>query len=44
MLPICMGGCPDLVIDRKNDPVCDIVKYNLDNIIKFYYEKLKGVE
>lgn len=44
MLPICMGGCPDLVIDNKNDPVCDIVKYNLDNIIKFYYEKLKGVE
>lgn len=44
MLPICMGGCQDLVIDKKNDPVCDTVKYNLDNIIKFYYEKLKGVE
>ena len=42
MLPICMGGCPDLA--RKSDdntPVCDTIKFNLERVIDFYYDHLK---
>ncbi|WP_303997250.1 radical SAM protein [Megamonas hypermegale] len=43
MLPICMGGCPDAARKNVNNmPVCDTVKYNLEKILEFYYEKLKG--
>lgn len=42
-LPICMGGCPYLM-RRANDknPVCGTVKYNLNKILRYYYEQLKG--
>lgn len=42
-LPICMGGCPYLM--RRSDdgqPVCREVKYNLDRVLSYYYEQLKG--
>ena len=42
-LPICMGGCPYLM--RTSDdgqPVCGRVKYNLDKVLAYYYEQLKG--
>lgn len=41
-LPICMGGCPDLM--RNSDdgqPVCGTVKYNLEKILNHYCEQLK---
>ena len=43
-LPICMGGCPYLM--RRSDdgqPVCKMVKYNLDKVLEYYYEQLKGM-
>ena len=43
VLPICMGGCPSSAFDENNDqPVCDVIKYNLDKVLRTYYEKLKG--
>ena len=42
-LPICIGGCPDAM--RTSDdgqPVCGSVKYNLDKVLGYYYEQLKG--
>ena len=42
-LPICTGGCPDMM--RNSDdgqPVCGTVKYNLEKILNYYYEQLKG--
>lgn len=43
MLPICMGGCPDLSRKTGDErPVCDTIKFNLDKVIEFYYEHLKG--
>lgn len=42
-LPICMGGCPDVM--RNSDdgqPVCRAAKYNLDKVLSYYYEQLKG--
>ena len=42
-LPICIGGCPDTM--RNSDdgqPVCGTVKYNLEKVLKHYYEQLKG--
>ena len=41
MLPICMGGCPDLT-RKSNHPACDTIKFNLDKVVNFYYEKLRG--
>ena len=45
VLPLCMGGCPHLA-RRSNDgnPVCDSIKFNIDRILRFYYERLKGVK
>ena len=43
ILPICMGGCPDAMNNSADgQPVCGTVKYNLDKIIEYYYEQLKG--
>ena len=42
VLPICMGGCPDIFKKSPNkNTVCDTIKYNLDNVIEFYYRCLK---
>ena len=42
-LPICMGGCPDAMKNSADgQPVCGTVKYNLDEVLRFYYEQLKG--
>ena len=42
-LPICMGGCPDAMNNASNNqPVCGTIKYNLDKVISYYYEQLKG--
>ena len=42
-LPICMGGCPYLMrTSEDGQPVCRMVKYNLDKILNHYYEQLKG--
>ena len=44
-LPLCMGGCSDA---RRNSedgqPVCGTVKYNLERVLEYYYEQLKGGE
>lgn len=42
-LPICIGGCPDAMITSKDgQPVCGNVKFNLEKILNYYYEQLKG--
>ena len=42
-LPICMGGCPDVMrTSEDGQPVCRAVKYNLDKVLNHYYEQLKG--
>ena len=42
-LPICMGGCPDAMKTSKDgQPVCGTIKYNLEKILTYYYEYLKG--
>ena len=43
-LPICMGGCPDLMATSEDgQPVCGTVKYNLDKVLEYYYQQLKEV-
>ena len=42
-LPICIGGCPDAM--RTSDdgqPVCLMVKYNLEKVLEYTCEQLKG--
>lgn len=42
-LPICMGGCPDAMrTSEDGQPVCGRVKYNLEKVLAYYYEQLKG--
>ena len=42
-LPICMGGCPDAMKNSADgQPICGTVKYNLDKVLNYYYEQLKG--
>ena len=42
-LPICMGGCPDAMNHSADgQPICGTVKYNLDKVLNYYYEQLKG--
>jgi len=42
-LPICMGGCPDAMRNSADgQPVCGTLKYNLDKVLSYYYEQLKG--
>ncbi len=42
-LPICMGGCPDAMKNSADgQPICGTIKYNLDKILEYYYEQLKG--
>lgn len=40
ILPICMGGCPYKVIEKGQEPVCDSIKYNLELVLQYYYQKL----
>lgn len=42
-LPICMGSCPyHMRTSADGQPVCGAVKYNLDKVLWYYYEQLKG--
>lgn len=42
-LPICAGGCPDAMKTSKDgQPVCGTIKYNLEKVLNYYYEQLKG--
>lgn len=42
-LPICMGGCPDVMrTSEDGNPVCGTIKYNLDKVLEYYYSQLKG--
>ena len=42
-LPICMGCCPHLMrTSEDGQPVCGTVKYNLDKVLEYYYQRLKG--
>ena len=42
ILPICMGGCPDAMRNSaEGQPVCGTIKYNLEKVLRHYYEKLK---
>ncbi|MBD3880080.1 MAG: SPASM domain-containing protein, partial [Quinella sp. 1Q5] len=41
-LPICMGGCPYLMKKSADkQPVCRMVKFNLNEILRHYYEQFK---
>ena len=42
-LPICAGGCPDRMLE-ENEAICDTVKFNLDKVLQYYYNTLKGSE
>ena len=43
ILPICMGGCPDAMRNSVDgQPVCGTIKYNLDKVLEYYYNQLKG--
>lgn len=41
LLPICMGGCPhhDTVLGKK--ATCDLIKYNIQDVMLKYYNMLK---
>lgn len=42
-LPICIGGCPDAMrTSEDGQPVCGTIKFNLDKVLEYYYEQLKG--
>lgn len=41
LLPICMGGCPHNDMVLNNDNVCDLIKYNITDIMLKYYEMNK---
>lgn len=42
LLPICMGGCTEESPDKTvRKPACSSIKYNLDDILTFYYNCLK---
>ena len=42
LLPVCMGGCPynDLVLNKSN--VCDLIKYNIKDVMIKYYEMMSN--
>ena len=43
ILPICIGGCPDAMSNSADgEPVCGTIRYNLDKVLEYYYEQLKG--
>lgn len=45
LLPICMGGCPDAARNNADkQSTCDAIRYNLREVIKYYYNQLKGGE
>lgn len=45
LLPICGGGCPSMALQQDdNSPVCDAVKYNLENVLRFTYNQLRKEE
>lgn len=42
LLPVCMGGCTEEAPDKtERKPACCSIKYNLDEILDFYYNCLK---
>lgn len=41
ILPICAGGCPHKPVVENANPICDTYKYNLNQILKYYYLQLK---
>ncbi len=41
LLPVCMGGCPHNDVVLKNDNACDLIKYNVREIMLKYYNLSK---
>lgn len=41
LLPVCMGGCPHNDIVLKTDNICDLIKYNVKDIMIKYYNLSK---
>lgn len=41
LLPVCMGGCPHNDMILHNNNVCDMIKYNIKDIMLKYYEMSK---
>jgi uncharacterized protein len=41
VLPICMGGCPYNRRFVKNTTTCDLIKYNIKDVMLEYYKRLK---
>lgn len=41
LLPICMGGCPHSNIILNQESPCDLIKYNITDVMLKYYEMSK---
>lgn len=44
LLPVCMGGCPHNTVVLRKENQCDLVKYNIQDIMRAYYEMSKEME
>ncbi|WP_029544490.1 radical SAM protein [Selenomonas sp. AB3002] len=43
LLPVCMGGCPQMARQNSKDgAICDSIKYNIRQVMRFYYDHLQG--
>lgn len=41
LLPLCVGGCPYNVMRRKTESNCDLIKYNIEDVLQTYYDYAK---
>lgn len=44
-LPLCMGGCQAMAKKESNntkvEPICELIKYNIDGVLSYYYNMLR---
>lgn len=43
LLPVCMGGCPHNTKVLNKENVCDLIRYNIKDVMNKYYNKSKEV-
>lgn len=41
LLPVCMGGCPHNTVILEKHNQCDLIKYNIQDVMMKYYNKSK---
>ena len=41
LLPVCMGGCPHNAVVLKRENACDLIKFNVEDVMLKYYNLLK---